>query len=57
MQTHCDPYLCVEHTLRWIVHLHLVQRHWLPSILQRSIPITPGISPMDMLTDESTKVL
>lgn len=32
------------------------QDTWLPDIRQRAIPTSPDIAPLDMLTDESTKV-
>ncbi|KAI8473051.1 MAG: flagellar outer dynein arm heavy chain beta [Monoraphidium minutum] len=33
----------------------LVDERWLPDITQRGIPLSAGIKPLDMLTDDSTK--
>ncbi|GBF97683.1 flagellar outer dynein arm heavy chain beta [Raphidocelis subcapitata] len=33
----------------------LVTERWLPDILERGIPISKGIKPLDLLTDDSTK--
>ena len=34
----------------------LVAERWLPDLAQRHIPHTQGVAPLDLLTDESTKV-
>jgi dynein heavy chain len=35
----------------------LVTEKWLPDITERQIPLTSGFMPLDMLADESAKVL
>lgn len=34
----------------------VVNERWLPDLLARQIPATPGVTPLDMLSDESLKV-
>jgi hypothetical protein len=34
----------------------LVEEKWLPDIIERQIPLTSGIRPLDLLTDDATKV-
>lgn len=34
----------------------LVREQWLPDIASRCIPLSEGIAPLDMLTDDATKV-
>lgn len=33
----------------------LAEEKWMPDITERRIPCTPGVKPLDMLTDDSTK--
>jgi dynein heavy chain len=34
----------------------LVQEKWLPDLAERAIPLTPGAMPLDLLTNDATKV-
>lgn len=35
----------------------LVSEHWLPDLQERAIPITQGITPLDILANDTDKVI
>lgn len=35
----------------------LVSEHWLPDLQERAIPITQGIMPLDILANDTDKVI
>lgn len=33
----------------------MVEEKWLPDLIEKQIPMMPGIKPLDVLTDDTTK--